>query len=474
MASSTKTQRIRLEMRPGLLDWYEATTTLYNQVVAFYFDLYQAQPGLLDLNQQEALTQAERLTHRTTANPAPLWPLEEAMGADIPAMLRRAAINAARGAFQSFHSRYQRWQNEKAKFEAKGKRFAHRPPVPPRTFRFNPPFYQGMFKERTATSIRVRLYSGTSWQWVKLHLRGEPLPEGWEAGSPSLVRRRGHLRLHTPLTKQIPTPSKALVQVALNPSLRICAIDLNLGDAQAVCTILQADGTEVATRYIRGGKSLHARRKRLLGKVARKRRQSGRLSEGEADNIKLWQKIRAIDEAEAHRVSRRIVEVAQAHGATILVFEHLGNLKPQKGRYSRRGNEKRAYWLKGTIVQYSRYKAWEQGILTSRVSPHNTSRDCSGCGHSPVARYAADEAPLDYRPGAPLYLCPACLKRGNADHNAALNIGFRFFQRAFRTLSKSLHSKGSGVPTVNLIAWQHFAAWQDRRSGSALPAFSLA
>ncbi|MBA3534494.1 MAG: transposase [Ardenticatenales bacterium] len=474
MAQTIKTHRTAIEMRPGLAEWYEATTTLYNQIVAFYFALYEAHPGLLDLNQQEALTQAERLTHCTHANPDPLWPLDETIRADIPAMLRRAAINAARGAFQSFHSRYQRWQKERATFEAKGKRFHHRPPVPPRVFHFNLPFYQGMFKARDEHSITVRLYSGTSWQWVKLRLLGEALPDEWAAGSPSIVRRRGRLCLHTPLCKTIPTPPKTLVQVAQNPQVRICAVDLNLGDALAVCTILQADGTEVATRFIRGGKALHARRRRLLGKVARKRRQSGILMAGETDNVKLWQKIRAIDESEAHRVSRRIVEFAQAHGAAILVFEHLDNLKPQQGRYSKRGNEKRAYWLKGKIVKFARYKAWEQGILTSRVSPRNTSRDCSGCGHSPVARYAAGETPLDYRPGGPLYLCSCCLKQGNADHNAALNIGFRFFQRAFRTLSESLHPKGSGVPAVNPIAWQQFAVWQDRRSGSALPAFSLA
>ncbi|MBA3533694.1 MAG: transposase [Ardenticatenales bacterium] len=431
MAKSIKTHRTLIESRPGLDEWYEATKMLYNQVVAFYFNLYQAHPGLLDLNQKEALTQAERLTHRTNTNPNPLWPLAETIPADIPAMLRRAAINAARGAFRSFHSRYHRWLKEKAKFEAKGKRFHHRPPVPPRSFNFNLPFYQGMWGARSATSILVRLYRGSSWQWVKLHLLGESLPDGWDAGSPSIVRRRGRLRLHTPLEKTIPTPPKAVAQVAQNPQVRICAVDLNLGDAVAVCTILQADGTEVATRFIRGGKALHARRKRLLGKVATKRSQSGMLTEGEADNIKLWQKIRAIDEYEAHRVSRRIVEFAQAHGATILVFEHLDSLKPQKGRYSKRSNEKRAYWLKGKIVKYARYKAWELGILTSRVSPRNTSRDCSGCGYSPVARYAAGEAPLDYRPGAPLYLCPACLKRGHADHNATANIGFRFFERAF-------------------------------------------
>ncbi|MBA3532719.1 MAG: transposase [Ardenticatenales bacterium] len=474
MAQAVKTHRSEIENRPGLVGWYDATRVLYNQVVMFYFDLYQAHPGLLGLNQKDALTQAEKLTHRTKENPTPLWPLDKAIDADIPTMVRRAAINAARGAFQSFRSTFKRWQKQKAKFEAKGKRFHPRPPVPPRTFNFNLPFYKKMYKERTDSSIMVRLYSGSSWQWVKLRLKGTTLPLGWEPGSPIITRHRGRLRLHTPLEKPVQKPVKALEQVAHNPQLRVCAVDLNLGDALAVCTILQADGTEVATRFMRGGQELHARRRRLLGKVAVKRSQSGILTEGEVDNVKLWQKIQAIDEYEAHRVSRRIVEFAQAYGATILIFEHLDNLKPQKGRYSQRGNEKRAYWLKGKIVKFARYKAWEQGILTSRVSPAFTSQDCSACGHRPVARYATGEAPLEYRPGGPLYLCPNCLMHGNADHNAALNIGFRFFHRSFRYLSESLSSKGPGVPVVNPIVRQQFAGWQDRRNGLALPSFFLA
>lgn len=451
MAKAIRTRRDEIIACPGLAHWYAETKALYNRIVAFYFELYQAHPGLLDLDPQAALTQAEKLTHRTKNNPVPLWPLVDAIPADIPAMLRRAAINAARGAFQSFYSNYRRWQKQKEKFEAKGKQFHHRPPVPPRLFNFNVPFYAGMFKERTETSLMVRLYSGTSWQWVKLGLakRVEAIGAEWTAASPVIVQRNGRFRLHTPLEKKFKKPAKAIEQVEANPQLRLCSVDLNIGDAQAVCTILQADGTEGATLFIRGGNSLHARRKRLLGQVAIKRSKSGILTEGEQDNKRLWAKIRAIEDNEAHRVSRRVVDFAREHGATILVFEHLGKLKPVKGRYSRRSNEKRAYWLKGRIVKYARYKAWADGLLTCQVSPAFTSQDCSGCGHRPVARYAEGEAPLEYRPGGPLFLCANCLKRGNADWNASVNIGFRFLIRCFEHLSKKPLSKAEGVGSTH-------------------------
>jgi IS605 OrfB family transposase len=123
-----------------------------------------------------------------------------------------------------------------------------------------------------------------------------------------------------------------------------------------------------------------------LGRIARNRRKTGMIAEGEQDNVHLWNKIRHADEQVAHVVSARIVEFAKQHEATLLVFEHLGNLKPAKGKYSKRGNDKRAYWMKGRIFTYAKYKAYNAGILTSRVNPRNTSRECARC-HSLVARY---------------------------------------------------------------------------------------
>ena len=162
------------------------------------------------------------------------------------------------------------------------------------------------------------------------------------------------------------------------------------------------------------------------------------MAEDEQDNAELWTKIRNLDEDTAHRVSRRIVAFAQGNGATIIVFEHLGRFRPERGKYSRRANEKRSYWLRGRVFEYTRYKAWEQGLVTSRVNPRGTSRECADCGH-PVARYGegwtslttGGEPATEYRPGAPLVKClnPECGMRGNADRNASRNIGQRLLAR---------------------------------------------
>jgi putative transposase len=121
--------------------------------------------------------------------------------------------------------------------------------------------------------------------------------------------------------------------------------------------------------------------------IARNRSQTDIIAENEQDIADLWAKIRHVDEQIAHLVSSRIVQFATKHGASILVFEHLGKLRPEQGKYSRRGNTKRAYWMKGRIFRYSKYKAWNAGgIITARVNPRNTSRECHRC-HGLVVRY---------------------------------------------------------------------------------------
>ena len=84
--------------------------------------------------------------------------------------------------------------------------------------------------------------------------------------------------------------------------------------------------------------------------------------------------------------------------------------------------------MKGRIFNYAKYKAYNEGILTSRVNPRNTSRECARC-HSLVARYSQGQPVEGYTYGAPLVACEKCSMRGNADRNASLVIGQRLVAR---------------------------------------------
>jgi IS605 OrfB family transposase len=314
-----------------------------------------------------------------------------------------------------------------------------------------------MWKERTAKTIVLKLWDAEAktWRWVKVALFGKmALSAEWELGSPQAVKhgKKGDWQLHTPAQKKVVSPGKIEKQIKAAKSeqrtesnanaakgepkaklgLRLCSVDLNINDGLAACTILTADDKVVASRFIRGGNELQHRRKLLLGRITRKRSQTkGIIPQGTQDNKQLWDKVRNLDDNAAHLVSRRIVEFAVQYSATILVFEHLGNFKPQKSKYSKCGNEKRSYWLRGRIFHYAKYKAWAEGVITSRVSPRDTSRECCRCHALPVVRYnqKKSEISLGYTPGAPLFKCPVCLLMGNADHNATRNIGQRLLAR---------------------------------------------
>ena len=91
--------------------------------------------------------------------------------------------------------------------------------------------------------------------------------------------------------------------------------------------------------------------------------------------------------------------------------------------------------MKGRIFRYTKYKAWNQRILTSRVNPCNTSRECARC-HALVARYHEGQPAEGYTEGAPLVLCQQCAMRGQADRNASLVIGQRLVARYHKPLQE--------------------------------------
>ena len=110
MAKATKTIRQALHYPPQYAAYFAANQVLFNRVVAFYFDCIQAHEGLLTLTNKEALTALAKLTHATAANPHPIMPLSDLAPA-IPAMFRRAAINAALGSARAFSSSLENMAN---------------------------------------------------------------------------------------------------------------------------------------------------------------------------------------------------------------------------------------------------------------------------------------------------------------------------------------------------------------------------
>jgi transposase len=296
-----------------------------------------------------------------------------------------------------------------------------------------------MWKERTGSSILLKVWTGTCWSWVKVRTLSRALPAGFEVENPALVRTGRQWWLHTPIEKTFASPPKIAEQLT-TAQTRICAVDLNLDEHLAVCTVQTVGGTILATRFIGRGREIAGTRRAPVRTHCTEPITDWHPRRERTGQCRLAaRKICTADSQVAHLVSARVVQFAAEQGAAILVFEHLGNLKPEKGTCSRRGNTKRACWMKGRIFTYAKYQAWTQGIITSRVNPRNTSRECHRC-HAQVIRYHAGQAVEGYTPGAPLVLCPEYQMRGHADRNASLVIGRRLIERNAEPFKEKPHT----------------------------------
>src|SRR5262249_53253096 len=154
---------------------FATTQGLFNRVAAFYFEVIQVHEDVLDLSNKEALSALEILTHATKGNPTPVMPLSE-IAENVPAMFRRAAINAALGSARSFYAHLAKWRTKKEKAQAQRKKFTERPPVPPRSWRMSTTLYAGQWKDRRDSSIMLKLWTGACWSWIKVRITGRELP----------------------------------------------------------------------------------------------------------------------------------------------------------------------------------------------------------------------------------------------------------------------------------------------------------
>lgn len=426
----TKTSKYRLITPPNIDNQLLCTIKLYNIAVSYYLQVFQDYPKIL--GQGQWLRIAEILTHRTKFNPNPVYPLDTVLP-NLPSGLRRAAISEAYGLALAWQSSYDNWQNKKAcrkeknkKRVAKGKKpivFTDRPPQYPEKSNAWPVYYGTEHKWLDENHIMLKLYTGKAYVYRKIAL-AEPfiVPNGYAAGSPSLVHKPTGWELHIPLVLQRKVGLKKITTLVKNPGLKLCVVDLGI-TRHATITIQDTEGRVCAAKFISGRRD-NRLRKRYLEKIVKLQKKTRIIPEGERFAKHLWDKVSNLNDDIAHRVSKQIVEFARHHGARIIVFEHLGNLKPEKGIKSRRLNQKLGYWVKGRIFRYSQYKALHQGIITSRVNPKNTSKRCPYCGMLTIERYNPGNR---CEAGNDLAWCTNCNTHDiNADFIGTLGIGLNF------------------------------------------------
>lgn len=215
-------------------------------------------------------------------------------------------------------------------------------------------------------------------------------------------------------------------------SVRVLGVDIDLDKNAAICSVLETDArdytVEVARHFIKQP-ALVKRRKRDLGRIAKRMRSSGIIHKGFCQ--KWWERLSNREVEMGRAISRQIVDIAHGYGCKVIAFEHLGNLTPSRGKYSRRSNQKRAYWLKSKIFEHVKRVAYQDhAILTTRVNPRNTSRlDPWGNQVWRGIEFPANLLDyLKYQPGAD-WVAGVNGYKAHSGLNAARNIGMKAIVR---------------------------------------------
>lgn len=369
--ASTTTYQMKLFCKHN--DWLFKTRQLYNQVLEFYYFLFLSRPELWEEGSHKSLRRLEELTlvSREGKQPEVTPPFSK-----IPVYFRRAAINGALAMAHNYLSHKKAWE-ENGK---KGKE-----PGIASTFRSSPVFYQGMYKEWEERTILLKLYTGSSWSWVKCNYQGRDLPAHGERMSPTLVIGKHGARLHIPV--KIPVGDTRAVKERMEAGERVCGISFRNEDACAVCAVYTADGRVAAVRFIRGGKEFTHHSKRLLGRIKQNRQVMGKHFDWTGANKKHWLHLKHLRDYWSHKISREIADFCKEQKVSVIVVtkedEHASGAALKYQQIQAYRKKKLGFYsplgLTAAVREKLSYKAYREGIAITGVRPCYVEEKCCIC-----------------------------------------------------------------------------------------------
>ncbi|ALU13844.1 transposase [Eubacterium limosum] len=465
----------KIQLNYKHFDWFKKTQSLFDAVLAFYYELLEKQPEALNLTNQNLLRHLELQTIKQRDGTPPETPLPFEK---IPLYFRRAAINAAISMYRSYTSKLRDWEagqekevdSEKLIVDRLGTESQsdsdsnqigdadlhhnlplstfHLPPESakkgrpsrPKNLHMSMLYYKGMYKDFADKSILLKLYTGKAWSWVKHRYTGRPFPENAERMSPTIVIKKKKVMLHIPVKEVVEDSRTAKERVKQHESF--VAVALTGSDTLAVCTTIQADGRATAPYFIKGGKALAHRRKQLIGYT--KRGAAGKkaprlitqpvgnaalsVPQEHRPNKKYYDKITRLTNHYAHEVSRKIVDYALKQGAKLIV---LPELKESFNQAKKPYLGKSPYDFIGRrIARYVQYKAWQKGLVAMTSKPYYASTRCYHCG-APIAKHNTEyQNPSPNFYGGKNFVCKEG-HRGSTALNSARNQGKGFYERFY-------------------------------------------
>ncbi|MBP3609562.1 MAG: transposase [Lachnospiraceae bacterium] len=385
--------------------WLQETKKIYNEVLRFYYEILAKEPELRNQGKQQLLRELEIISVGTKEVRNTKYPVTFGK---VPLYFRRAAINDAIRLYRSFESGQEHGTKQAKSFQA------------------SPVYYKGMYKEFTKESICLKLYDGHRWNWItcRVDTCGRDFAATERMLSPLLNIGERKTMLHVPVQETV--EDVRTVKERLDAAEMICAVSFPGNDCMAVLVLLSSEGEFLESRFVRGGKELAHRRKRILKQIRKSRKcMGGDLKTlPQEENKVLKEKIHHLTDNAAHRVSREVVSFCKDKKVSIIVVPNYKNtLDLNKFGYLSATNYD---WLGRRIISYIKYKAFSEGIVTTTVSTKNISSKCYQCG-AIIKKYNGESQPGERYYGGKNFVCPNGHK-GNTYFNAAMNIGLNFLR----------------------------------------------
>lgn len=337
-------------------EWLRTTQEFYNQIAKFYYDLLLDHPEFWEFGNQQTLRELEIMSipgrdGRVPSDPLP-WQ-------KVPLYFRRAAANEGIASAKSYVSRFtqDRTAGRAGKLNAAVT------------------YYKGMYRDLSDNEITLKVWTGTSWNWMHCRLSGRKFPKDGRLMSPSVVFEYKYDMLHVPVRQENETA--ATVKQRMQEGCNILSIQFTNSDAFAVGTVFDKNGDEKAVRFWNGGKEYSHHCRKLLSRIQKSQESSGGKQTGKVDQ-KYWMHLKYLAEHYGHQVSSQIVNFAVEKEVSVIVLPRYNQ------EYSRNVMKGAGNWsplhLSTRIRQYLDYKAWKKGIIVIEVHASGISSACARCG----------------------------------------------------------------------------------------------
>ena len=204
-------------------------------------------------------------------------------------------------------------------------------------------------------------------KWVELKLKwynylNKYLDGSWRSGEILLSYRYGRIYVYITFHKDT---------VFREPRV-VMGVDLNFNNITYTIINLNSELVSIGVIPFRGlSRALHYRK--LAEELQKKHPRNWRFLKWARRVRARWlSRARNILVDSAHRVSRKLVEVAREYNA-IIVFEDLGKIRENSNGGKKLSWEK-PLWCYRRIQEYTEYKALIEGIKTIYVNPAKTSK----------------------------------------------------------------------------------------------------